>query len=304
MTSIRLKNLIALGAVFFILMPGQAVCSQAGDGFPLNPGSWWKYRDQGGGTATVSIARTLTVSGVPLVEVIRNGINPGYFLRTREGLYRFSGLPGQTGAKPDEFLLPTMILRFPLEVGKTWASPWTDPPLSFSVLDESTLKTPAGKFPHTFKIAYRPVSDPIYHGYTWYAPGVGFVAMEENRFRSELISYSISDLLPPDPVKQNIDDLLPKLGIDANTANRPEGQENTSRENSAGNAIRFLVPGLLLLVFIVVLAWLIKLNRKMDMDSDPTVLQGPSRTPSGRTWPRCWDRHTHRWAVTRTPALS
>ena len=274
MISIRLKSVITLGAFCLILWPGPAICNQTGGEFPLNPGSWWKYRDQGGNTEIVSITRTVNVSGIPLVEVIRNGINPGYFLRTREGLYRFDSLPGKKESELTGFPLPTMVIKFPLEVGQTWSSPWTDPPLSFSVINEDTFTTPAGKFPHTFKIAYRPVSDPIYHGYSWYAPGVGFVAMEENRYRSELISYSISDLLPPDLVEKKIADLLPRLGITANTENPSGRMKRDNSESSHNSATRFLIPGILLLVFIAVLAWLIKLNRKMDMDSDPTVLRG------------------------------
>ena len=274
MISIRLKSLIAIGASCLILWPGPAICSQTGEDFPLNPGSWWKYQDQDGNTDTVSITGTVIISGVPFVEVMRNGINPGYFLRTRAGLYRFNALPRDGQAKPTGAPLPTMVIKFPLAVGQTWSSPWTDPPLSFSVIDEDTFETPAGKFPHTFKIAYRPVSDPIYHGYSWYAPGVGFVGMEENRYRSKLISYSISDLLPPAPVGKKIADLLPRLGIIANPEKNPGTAKTKNINNGYSSAARFLIPGILLLIFIAVLTWLIRLNRKMDMDSDPMVLRG------------------------------
>jgi len=243
--------------------------NQSGMELPLNPGSYWKYTTADGDTETIAISRIVTIKGIPLVETVHNDGLPSYLLRTHDGIYRFDGLPGSGEDK--EITWPTLLLKVNPGVGETWISPWGDTPLSFTVQSNETYTVPAGTFPNTFKIAYRPVTDPIYQGFIWYTPGVGFIAMENNHYRSELVSHSISDLLPPEPVDKEITQLMALFGIPVGTG--PEDtQGNVFSILFSGDYLaKLLVPAVLFAAFAVVLIWILRTQRNIDLEDDPGV---------------------------------
>ncbi|TNF48437.1 tetratricopeptide repeat protein [bacterium] len=246
-----------------------AATVQSEVGFPLSPGSSWVYNTLDGNTETVSITRIVTVKGVPLIEVLHNDEYSSYFLRTRNEIYRFDSLPD--AGESQEVIWPKLLLKINPSVGETWISPWGDPPLSFTVQSEETYTVPAGTYPNTYKIAYRPITDPIYQGFIWYTPGIGFVAMETNRYRSELVSFSISDLLPPEPVDKEITQLMAQLGIP--TGPGPDDtQENVfSIVFSRDFLAKLLIPAILFAAFAVVLIWILRTQRNIDLEDDPGV---------------------------------
>jgi tetratricopeptide (TPR) repeat protein len=69
--------------------------------------------------------------------------------------------------------------------------------LSFEVLYRGPVSVAAGNFPNSIKIGYRPVEDPIFSGFIWINPDIGILAQEQSGYRSELVSYSLTSLLPP-----------------------------------------------------------------------------------------------------------
>ena len=238
-------------------------------GLPLNPGSHWRYSTDDGETETVAITRIVTVKGIPLVESVHNDELPSYFLLTQDQILRFDGLPGR--GEDNEIIWPTLLLRTSPKVGETWISPWGNTPLSFTVQSEEIYTVPAGTFPNTLKIAYRPVTDPIYLGFIWYAPGVGFIAMENNHYRSELVSYSISDLLPPEPVNRDINQLLTQLGIPLSPGPDDKEKGGMSILFSREYLAKLIVPVVLFAAFSVVLIWILRTQRSIDLEDDPGV---------------------------------
>jgi tetratricopeptide (TPR) repeat protein len=264
----HITTILAILALHLISL--QAVAStQSGKGFPLNPGSHWTYNTLDGDTETVSITRIVTIKGIPVTEVLHNNEYASYFLRTRDEIYRFGGLPG--AGEDQEINWPTLLLKISPGVGETWISPWGDPPLSFTVQSEETYTVPAGTYPNTYKIAYRPVTDPIYQGFIWYTPGVGFVAMENNRYRSELASFSISDLLPPEPVDKEITQLMTQLGIPIGPGSSDEKENGFSIAFSRDYLVKLLVPAALFAAFAIVLIWILRTQRNIDLEDDPGV---------------------------------
>lgn len=261
--------LVVFAAVMAAVIPPHPAASQSGGGFPINPGSRWNYSTYDGETETVAITRIVTVKGIPLVEVVHNDGPPSYFLSTSDEIYRFDGMPGSQ--EEDKIFWPTLLLKTSPSVGETWISPWGDAPLSFTVQSEETYTVPAGTYPNTYKIAYRPVTDPIYEGFIWYKPGVGFVAMENNHYRSELVSLSITDLLPPEPVEKDIDQLMRLLGMPTAPGKKGDEESAFSILFSRDYVVRLLVPGLLFAAFAVVLVWILRTQRNIDLEDDPGV---------------------------------
>lgn len=188
-TALSLTILLVLGAAFSVQAETEV--------FPLSPGSSWTYRDLKGNQETLSIRRITQSKGIPLVEASYTGSKPFYYIVGKEGIFRLQPAAGTDNGNMKGDL--TLILRWPLEPGQTWESPWSDPPLSFTVLDRGPITVAAGNYYNTVKIGYRPITSPIYQGYIWFEPSVGFLAYEENALRMELVSYSLSDLLPPAP---------------------------------------------------------------------------------------------------------
>ncbi len=264
----HITTILAILALHLISLPAVA-STQSGKGFPLNPGSHWVYNILEGDTETVSITRIINVKGIPVVEVVHNDEYPSYFLRTRDEIYRFDGLPGAGEGR--EIVWPTLLLKVSPSVGETWISPWGDPPLSFTVQSEETYTVPAGTYPGTYKIAYRPVTDPIYQGFIWYTPGVGFVAMENNHYRSELVSFSISDLLPPEPVDKEITQLMAQFGIPIGPGSSDTEESGFSIIFSRDYLAKLLVPAALFAAFAIVLIWVLKAQRNIDLEDDPGV---------------------------------
>jgi tetratricopeptide (TPR) repeat protein len=264
---------------FFLLLvatlPPGAASAAAGerDDFHLRPGNRWEYTIDDGGSETLFVSKIITIRGIPFAEMTRNGERPLYFLNMGNNLYRFEVIPGSGGPET----VPTLLLKSPLEVGQSWISPWGPAPLSFTVLSEGDYPVPAGTFSRTLKIGYRPVSDPIYQGFIWYCPSVGIVAMENNHYRSELKSYTVSDLLPPEAVEGRFEDIAATLGISLETgaATPPDNRIKGERSSEIAKVInRLSIPMFLLAIFVSTLMIIIRLHRKIDLGDDASVHEG------------------------------
>ncbi len=192
-------------ALFLVWIP-VAVSVAAVETFPLSPGSSWTYRDLDGNLETLAIARVMEKKSVPLIEASYGGNRAFYYINGSEGIFRLQPAAGSDIRNLRGDL--TLLLQWPLDLGQTWFSPWTTPQLSFTVLDRGPVKVAAGEFRDTVKIGYRPLSSPIYQGYIWFQPGVGVIAQEESGYRTELVSYSLSDLLVPVTVTVSGDKLF------------------------------------------------------------------------------------------------
>ncbi|MCK5352937.1 tetratricopeptide repeat protein, partial [bacterium] len=246
--------------------------------FPLSPGNTWTYRDQEGNLETLAISQIMEKEGIPLIEASYDGNRPFYYILCSEGVFRLQLAPGTTPEDPRGDL--TLLLQWPLDPGQTWQSPWSDPPLSFTVLDRGSVKVAAGNFHDGVKIGYRPVSSPIYQGYIWFEPGVGLLAQEESNHRTELVSYSFSDLLAPAAVTvggTKLADIFKPPGVD-------------SKVRSPGSLPRLKklllsVPFYLFIfsVFIGLVALVAYLNSgkvEMDLKDDPDVQEGEATLAS------------------------
>jgi len=257
--------------LLLILLPVSDAAADA-EIFPLNPGSTWTYRDLEGNLETLVIRQTTEKKGIPLIEASYDDSSSFYFILTSEGLFRLQPTADFTSAKPRGEL--SLLLRWPLDPGQTWQSPWTAPPLSFTVLDRGITIVAAGNFHDGIKIGYRPVSSPIYQGYIWFEPGVGILAQEESGYRTELVSYSISDLLAPSPVKvsgEKLAGLFKPPKVDTKT--RPRGVWSGTRDLLLSGPFYLF----LLLIFMGVAACFAYLNSRkveMDMKDDPDVQEG------------------------------
>jgi len=258
-------------ALFLVLFPFADAAADA-EVFPLNPGSTWTYRDLEGNLATLVIRQTMEKKGIPLIEASYDGNNSFYFILTSEGIFRLQPTPDFTSAKPRGEI--SLLLLWPLDPGQTWQSPWTTPPLSFTVLDRGPTKVAAGNFRDGIKIGYRPVTSPIYQGYIWFEPGVGILAQEESGYRTELVSYSISDLLAPSPVTvsgEKLAGLFRPPRVDSKTS--PGGLRSGIRDLLLSGPFYLF----LLLIFMGVVACLAYLNARkveMEMKDDPGVQEG------------------------------
>ena len=264
-------------ALFLVLIPVSDSVADSGI-FPLSPGNSWTYRDMDGNLETLTITRIVTEKDVPLIWASYDGNRPFFYIPATEGIFRLQPAAGNEPDDPRGDL--TLLLRWPLDPGQTWQSPWTDPPLSFTVLDRGQVKVAAGSFRSGIKIGYRPSSSPIYQGYIWFEPGVGLLAQEESGYRTELVSYSLSDLLAPAPVETAGDKLAdifrPAVVV---TETRPTGLWPRL------SALIFSAPFYLFLLFIFVglvaaATYLSSRKVEMDMKDDPDVQEGEATLAS------------------------
>jgi len=160
------------------------------DYFPSGPGIKWTYGD----------SQTLGRNARQLVEVtdhtskgavIKNAFYAGsQLVSSQKKLYGYSGLNFMEGQGRGA----TMILSYPLDSGKTWASSGQEGRLEFRV--EKTglnVKVKAGEFGNCVKIRRRVAGGPSWI-YEYYAPWTGRVLTAvagpgfENRV-TELLSY-------------------------------------------------------------------------------------------------------------------
>ncbi len=264
-------------ALFLVLLP-VADTVAASELFPLSPGSTWTYRNLEGDIETLVISQVMEKDGIPLIEASYDGSKPFYYILCSEGVFRLQLAPWATLEDPRGNL--TLLLQWPLDPGQTWQSPWSDPPLSFTVLDRGPVKVAAGNFRDGIKIGYRPVSSPIYQGYIWFEPGVGLLAQEESSHRTELISYSLSDLLAPTPVVVGGDRLAEIF--------RSPGVDNEVKAAGQGARLKKLMLSapfymFILFVFIGLVALVAYLNSgkiELDLQDDPEVQEGETTLAS------------------------
>ncbi len=270
-----LNTIISILAILTLLAPVNLWAAGI-DVFPMNPGSRWIYMDDSGGEEVLTVSRTLNVSGVIFSEMITGTKRPFYFLNTKDAIYRFDILPGNPlEEKP---AVPTLLLKFPILVGDTWTSPWGDNPMSFTVIQKQKFTIPAGTFSETYKIGYRPLSNPIYQGYYWLAPGVGMLAIQSNGYRIELVSFSITEFLPPEPEERDLIDLARILGIKSIIS--PESSIRGEQDESAWNSrINSYLPGVvtsfvIMALFFGIAVWMLGASRKIELKDQLDVTEG------------------------------
>ncbi|UCF89507.1 MAG: tetratricopeptide repeat protein [bacterium] len=272
----RFLSVLLLGIFLALSLFAEAIAYT--EIFPLGPGNTWTYRDLDGELETLVISRFVEKNGIPLVEAYYDGASPFYYILSAEGVFRLQPASGTTLKDLRGNL--TMLLQWPLEPGQSWQSSWSDPPLSFTVLDRGPVKVAAGNFHDSIKIGYRPVSSPIYQGYIWFEPGVGLLAQEENNNRTELFSYSLSDLLSP-----------PEMTISGDKLARIFQSPGSVAENGATGTLsrlKELLPSVqfslfLLLAFAAFIALVVYLNSgkvEMDLKDDPDVQEGEATLAS------------------------
>ncbi|UCG38786.1 MAG: tetratricopeptide repeat protein, partial [bacterium] len=243
---------------------------------PLSPGSSWTYRDLDGKVETLVIKGVVERNGIPLIEATYGGNRSYFYIRGREGIFRL-----EPTSDPEQAALKgalTLLIKWPLEEGQTWQSPWTDPPLVFTVLSRSTVKVPAGAFPDGLKVGYRPITSPIYTGFIWIVPGVGMLAQEESGYRTELVSYRISDLLTPPGTQIAAAELASIFRPDSPENAAGDAGRRSLKVGSPGWFRERVVP---LIFFLVVLALFLAVvlmitrstGREMDLQEDREVLE-------------------------------
>ena len=263
--------------IFLVLLPVADTAAAAGL-FPLNPGNSWTYRDIEGNLETLAITQVIDETNVPLIEASYDGIRPFYYILTTQGIFR---LQPAAGAEPGDHRGElTLLLQWPLNPGQTWQSPWTDPPLSFTVLDRGNVKVAAGNFRNGIKIGYRPVSSPIYQGYIWFQPGVGLLAHEESAYRTELVSYSLSDLLAPIALEITGDKLAATF--------RPPTADSEAVSTGLWPRLKILTASapfylFMFLVFVGTVAITAYLNSRkvvVDFQDDPEIQEGEATLAS------------------------
>jgi tetratricopeptide (TPR) repeat protein len=168
-----------------------------------------------------------------------------------------------------------------LDPGQTWFSPWTEPQLSFTVLDLGPVKVAAGEFRHTLKIGYRPLSSPIYQGYIWFKPGVGLLAQEESGYRTELVSYTLSDLLAPATVTVSGDKLFALFRSAARESNVTEPVGFWSRfKNMTLSGPYYLFLFLFLIGILSLFGYLNAKKVEMDLENNLEVQEGETALAS------------------------
>ena len=242
---------------------------------PLNPGSTWTYRDQEGNLETLDVKGTRNVKGVPLIEASYGKQPPFFFIPSEEGLFRLDTAPGSDTFPRGELIL---LAQRPLEPGRTWQSSWSDPPLFFEVLSRGPVTVPAGTFRDTIKIGFRPAMDPIYSGFIWLHPGVGIIAQERSNDRSELTTYSLSDLLPPpesDMPGSRLASMFQVVQTDKKGAppTFPASRKVLGWMRQSGVPFGFFI--LLLVLFVTVIYLIIRSGRReIDLAEDKAVTEG------------------------------
>lgn len=264
-------------AIFMVFLPVVVTAADA-ELFPLSPGNSWTYRDLEGKLETLSITQVIEEKNVPLIKASYDGIRPFYYVLTTQGIFRLQPAAGTDPGDHRGDL--TLLLQWPLDPGQTWQSPWTDPPLSFTVLDRGHVKVAAGNFRDGIKIGYRPVSSPIYQGYIWFEPGVGLLAHQESAYRTELVSYSLGDLLAPIAVEVTGDKLAATFRQPT-----PDSEAGTA---GLGRRLKILMfsPPFYLFMFLVfvgfaaIAAYLNSRKVEVDFKDDPEIQEGEATLAS------------------------
>ena len=257
---------------------------RADNSFPLSPGSSWTYRDLDGNEEALFIKGTVEKQGVPLVEASYTGRNPFYYLIAADGVGRLEPTLSPGGGEPASELNSKLsgelsfLINWPLEPGKSWSSPWSDPPLTFTVLERGPVTVAAGTFRHAVRIGYRPVSDPIYSGYLCFAPGVGLLVHEESGTRVELVSYTLTDLLPPAPTTASMAELAPLFSPQGRGAGRgpspAEGGRYSLRLTSMVGA------GVLFMMILALAAYVRSVRVDVELEDDSQVQEGEAALAS------------------------
>lgn len=211
-----------------------------------------------------------------MIEASYDDQPPFFFILSQEGLFRLTSAPGKDFPFSKGEL--TLLAQRPLEPGRTWQSSWSDPPLFFEVLSRGPVTVAAGTFRDTIKIGYRPATDPIYSGFIWIHPGVGIVAQEQSNDRSELVSYTLSDLLPPAEVEAGSE----KLAALFQVFHPEKGESQTSLPISRKvfnwldeSGVPFSFFLVLLILFFTVIYLIIRSGGKeIDLAEDKAVTEG------------------------------
>ena len=242
---------------------------------PLSPGNTWTYQDLDGKLETMVIKGVVMAKGVPLVEASYGDRGSFFYILSKEGLFRLQP-SGRGGSDPPAGDL-TLLVREPLEPGRTWQSSWSDPPLFFEVLSRGSVSVTAGTFPNTIKIGYRPATDPIFAGFIWINPDVGIVAQEQSGYRSELVSYSLSELLPPADIAVDGTRLASMFQLDRSEKKKPSRlsflKQILNWLNKSGVPFGFFLI-LLALFFSVVYLIMRSGRREIDLADDREVIEG------------------------------
>ena len=264
-------------AILLVLLPVVGTAADAGL-FPLSPGNSWTYRDMQGNLESLVITQVLEEKNIPLIEATYNGIRPFYYILTTQGIFRLQPAMGNDPGDHRGDL--TLLLRWPLDPGQTWQSPWSDPPLSFTVLDRGQIKVAAGNFRDGIKIGYRPVSSPIYQGYIWFKPGVGILAHQESAYRSELISYSQTDLLAPAALDVTGDKLAVKFKSPTLTSDAEPAGPWMRLKNLLLSGPFYLFLFLVFVGFVALVSYMNSRKIEVDFKDDPEIQEGEATLAS------------------------
>jgi len=257
---------------FFLVLSSFVNTAADAEIFPLSPGNTWTYRDLEGNLETLTISQVIEKERIPLIKASYNGNKPFYYILCTEGIFRLQPSPGTTSEDPLGNV--TLLLRWPLVPGQTWQSPWSDPPLTFTVLDRGSTTVAAGNFNDSVKIGYRTVSSPIYQGYLWFEPGVGLLAQEESAHRAELVSYSLSDLLAPTAVDVRGDKLADIFNPpDVDNTVRPTGYLPQFKKLVL-SAPFYMFVLIVLIGLVAIVAYFNSGKVEMDLQDDPDVKEG------------------------------
>ncbi|MDT8396330.1 MAG: tetratricopeptide repeat protein [bacterium] len=250
-----------------VLFPAMAAGENS---FPLSPGSSWTYRDLDGKEEVLFIKGTTNRQGVLLVEASYTGRKPFYYVITAEGIGRLE--PTSPPDSAELYGQLSFLINWPLEPGRTWNSPWSDPPLIFTVLERGPVTVAAGTFRNAIRIGYRSATDPIYLGYMWFAPGVGLLVQAESGSRVELVNYALTDLLPPPASGDGMRDLAvlfrPPQGASGGHVVARKGVASSARLTSVVGA------GVLFMMVLAFAAYLRSVRVDVELESDSQVREG------------------------------
>ncbi|MCK5351093.1 tetratricopeptide repeat protein, partial [bacterium] len=266
-------------AVLVLLLVSSALLSSiasADNSFPLSPGNSWTYRDLEGKEEMLLIKGAVENQGVTLVEASYTGRSTFYYLVAADGVGRLE--PSSTAGSAMLAGELSFLISWPLEPGRSWASPWSDPPLTFTVLERGPVTVAAGTFRHAVRIGYRPASDPIYQGYLWFAPGVGLVVHEESGNRIELVSYSLTELLPPAASSRSMADLA-NLFSPKGTGARGDGPGEKARGYSL-RLTSIVGAGVLFMMILALAAYIRTVRVDVELEDDSQVQEGEAALAS------------------------
>jgi tetratricopeptide (TPR) repeat protein len=263
-----------LASVLFI--PVLVPFVSADNSFPLSPGNTWTYRDLDGNEEVLIIHGAVQEQGVALVEASYTGRKLFYYLVAADGIGRLEPLSLEGSKKLTGEL--SFLISWPLDPGNSWSSPWSDPPLTFTVLERGPVTVAAGTFRHAVRIGYRPGSDPIYLGYFWFVPGVGLVVQEESANRVELVRYSLTELLPPAPSPRNMSDMAglfhqDRSGTGEGGSHGKEGEYSLPLTTAVGS-------GVLLMMILALAAYIRSVRVDVELEDDPQVEEGEAALAS------------------------